>query len=60
MVRLPDETFHSYRCEPPSLEVEVTKDQLVDMYQNMVSGLVGLFFTCGIYLGQCFPRSKRA
>ncbi|GFZ48933.1 Pyruvate dehydrogenase E1 component subunit alpha [Saitozyma sp. JCM 24511] len=36
MVRLPDETFHSYRCEPPSLEVEVTKDQLVDMYQNMV------------------------
>jgi hypothetical protein len=40
MVRLPDETFHSYRCEPPSLEVEVTKDQLVDMYQNMVSGRV--------------------
>lgn len=35
-VKLPAESFHSYRCEAPDLEVEVSKEMLVDMYQKMV------------------------
>ncbi|KAH8921675.1 hypothetical protein BT69DRAFT_1335365 [Atractiella rhizophila] len=28
--------FQTYRCDPPSLEVEVTKEKLVQMYSDMV------------------------
>ena len=34
-VRLHEETFQGYKTEPPSLEVEVNKDMLIDMYQKM-------------------------
>ena len=34
-VRLHDDTFHGYKTETPSLEVEVNKDMLIDMYQKM-------------------------
>jgi len=34
-VRLHDETFHAYKTETPSLDVEVNKDMLIDMYQKM-------------------------
>lgn len=36
-VRLHGESFVSYKCDPPSNEVEVSKEELVDMYQKMVS-----------------------
>ncbi|KAK4684089.1 pyruvate dehydrogenase E1 component alpha subunit, partial [Tremellales sp. Uapishka_1] len=36
-VQLHADSFHSYRCDAPSLEVDVTKDMLIDMYQKMVS-----------------------
>lgn len=35
-VKLPAESFHSYKCEAPDLEVEVSKDMLIDMYTKMV------------------------
>ncbi|GAA95667.1 uncharacterized protein L969DRAFT_45536 [Mixia osmundae IAM 14324] len=35
-VHLHAEYFQSHLCEPPSLEVQVTKNQLVEMYSNMV------------------------
>ncbi|KAF9792183.1 mitochondrial pyruvate dehydrogenase E1 component beta subunit [Thelephora terrestris] len=34
-VRLHDDTFQGYKTEPPSLDVEVNKDLLMDMYQKM-------------------------
>ena len=34
-VRLHDDTFHGYKTETPSLDVEVNKDMLIDMYQKM-------------------------
>ncbi|KAF9651460.1 mitochondrial pyruvate dehydrogenase E1 component beta subunit [Thelephora ganbajun] len=34
-VRLHDDTFHGYKTETPSLEVEVNKDMLIEMYQKM-------------------------
>jgi len=34
-VKLSSESFHSYRCDPPSLDVTVTKEQIVGMYQKM-------------------------
>jgi len=36
-VNLPEDSFHSYRCDGPSTEVEVTKDDLVHMYKQMVT-----------------------
>jgi len=36
-VRLHHDSFQSFRCDAPSLEVDVTKDMLVDMYDKMVS-----------------------
>lgn len=36
-VKLPDETFHSYRCDPPSLEVSTTKDEMVKLYTQMTT-----------------------
>ncbi|KAA1469190.1 pyruvate dehydrogenase e1 component alpha subunit [Dentipellis sp. KUC8613] len=34
-VKLHEESFHAYRTEPPTLEVEVTKDSLLQMYREM-------------------------
>jgi len=34
-VRLHDDTFHGYKTETPSLDVEVNKDMLIGMYQKM-------------------------
>lgn len=39
-VRLHDESFHSYRCEPPANEIATTKEELIKMYDQMVSGLL--------------------
>ena len=36
-LRLHEDTFHSYRCDPPSLDVEVTKDMLIGMYRDMTT-----------------------
>lgn len=38
-INLPDESFHSYRCDAPALEIDVSKDELVDMYTKMVRPL---------------------
>ena len=35
-IALPEESFHSYRCDAPLLEVDVSKDELMDMYTKMV------------------------
>lgn len=35
-VELGEESFHSHLIDPPSLELEVSKDELVDMYREMV------------------------
>ncbi|ORY23792.1 putative pyruvate dehydrogenase e1 component alpha subunit mitochondrial precursor [Naematelia encephala] len=35
-VRLHADSFHSYRCDTPSTEVDITKDELIGMYQKMV------------------------
>ncbi|KAG8930628.1 alpha subunit of pyruvate dehydrogenase [Tulasnella sp. 418] len=32
---LHEDSFQAFRCDKPSLEVEVTKDMLVDMYTQM-------------------------
>ncbi|KAJ9126804.1 hypothetical protein QFC24_001837 [Naganishia onofrii] len=34
-VKLHAESFHGYRCDPPSLDVSVTKDQMIDLYTQM-------------------------
>jgi hypothetical protein len=34
-VRLHEDTFQGYKTEIPSLEVEVNKEMLIDMYQKM-------------------------
>ncbi|KAG6915719.1 hypothetical protein DXG01_010277 [Tephrocybe rancida] len=34
-VKLHEDSFSSYRCDVPELEVEVTKDQLLTMYKQM-------------------------
>lgn len=34
-VRLHDDTFHGFKTDIPSLEVEVNKEMLIDMYQKM-------------------------
>lgn len=34
-VRLHEESFRSYLCDTPELDVEVTKDQLLTMYKQM-------------------------
>lgn len=34
-VKLHEESFRSYQCETPSLEVEVKKDELLKMYKDM-------------------------
>ncbi|KAG1756870.1 mitochondrial pyruvate dehydrogenase E1 component beta subunit [Suillus paluster] len=34
-VKLHEESFRSYQCETPSLEVEVQKDELLKMYKDM-------------------------
>ncbi|TDL27338.1 mitochondrial pyruvate dehydrogenase E1 component beta subunit [Rickenella mellea] len=36
-VRLHEDSFRSYQCESPSLDVEVTKDGLLDMYKKMTT-----------------------
>ena len=36
-VQLHPESFHSYRCDAPAPEVDVTKDELVKLYTQMVS-----------------------
>lgn len=36
-VRLHPESFHSYRCDAPSLEVETTKNKMIDLFATMVS-----------------------
>ncbi|KAF8337358.1 mitochondrial pyruvate dehydrogenase E1 component beta subunit [Cantharellus anzutake] len=36
-LKLHEDSFHSYRCDPPSLDVEVTKDMLIGMYRNMTT-----------------------
>jgi hypothetical protein len=35
-VKLHEEYFKAHRCEPPALELEVPKQQLVDIYREMV------------------------
>jgi pyruvate dehydrogenase E1 component alpha subunit len=34
-VKLHEDSFRGYRTDPPSLEVEVTKDELLGMYKTM-------------------------
>ena len=34
---LHEDSFHSYRCDPPSLDVDVTKDKLIGMYRDMTT-----------------------
>jgi pyruvate dehydrogenase E1 component alpha subunit len=34
-VKLHEGSFQTYQCEPPELEVEVTKDQLLTMFKQM-------------------------
>nr|BAJ93034.1 predicted protein [Hordeum vulgare subsp. vulgare] len=34
-VKLSNDTFHSYRCDPPSLEVSTTKDKMIELYSQM-------------------------
>ncbi|KDQ16337.1 hypothetical protein BOTBODRAFT_31027 [Botryobasidium botryosum FD-172 SS1] len=36
-VSLHEDSFKSYRCDTPSLDVEVTKEQLIDMYKQMTT-----------------------
>ncbi len=33
---LPESSFKTYKCDPPSLEVEVTKDEVIHLYKQMV------------------------
>jgi len=34
-VTLPEDSFQGYKCDPPELEVEVTKDELLTWYKQM-------------------------
>lgn len=34
-VKLHEESFRTYNCEMPTLDVEVTKDDLLNMYKQM-------------------------
>lgn len=34
-VKLHEDSFHSFQCEKPELELEVSKDQLMTMYKDM-------------------------
>jgi pyruvate dehydrogenase E1 component alpha subunit len=34
-VKLHDESFRAFKCDPPSSEVQVTKDELLEMYKQM-------------------------
>lgn len=36
ILKLPEESFKAYKCDPPSLDVEITKDEAIDMYKSMV------------------------
>ncbi|KAG0234980.1 mitochondrial pyruvate dehydrogenase E1 component beta subunit [Mortierella sp. GBAus27b] len=36
-INLHKESFESYNCDVPSLDVEVSKDQLINMYKSMVT-----------------------
>lgn len=36
-ITLPETSFETYNCEKPSLEVELSKDQLMDMYTKMTT-----------------------
>src|ERR1044072_5931528 len=33
---LPEDSFKPYKCDPPSLEMEVTKEGLIQMYKEML------------------------
>lgn len=35
-ITLPESSFKTYKCDPPSLEMEVTKDELLRLYKEMV------------------------
>lgn len=34
-VKLHEESFRSHKCDPPTLEVQVQKDELLKMYKDM-------------------------
>jgi pyruvate dehydrogenase E1 component alpha subunit len=34
-VKLHEDSFHPYKCDIPELQVQVTKQQLLEMYQQM-------------------------
>lgn len=36
-INLPESSFETYNCEKPNLEVELSKDQLMDMYTKMTT-----------------------
>lgn len=36
-VQLPEDSFHSFKCDAPSDQTTVTKDELMWMYERMVS-----------------------
>ncbi|GJJ69483.1 pyruvate dehydrogenase E1 component alpha subunit [Entomortierella parvispora] len=36
-IKLNPDSFHTYNCETPSLEVEVSKKDLIDMYSSMAT-----------------------
>lgn len=36
-INLHEGSFESYNCDTPSLDVEITKDELVHMYKSMVT-----------------------
>lgn len=36
-IKLHEEYFHSYKCDPPALEHEVTKDGLIEAYRLMAT-----------------------
>ncbi|KAF9957004.1 alpha subunit of pyruvate dehydrogenase [Mortierella alpina] len=36
-IRLPEDSFETYKCDAPSLEVKVKKEDLVSMYKSMVA-----------------------
>ncbi|GES77353.1 mitochondrial pyruvate dehydrogenase E1 component beta subunit [Rhizophagus clarus] len=35
-ISLPEGSFKTYKCDPPSFEIEVTKDELLRLYKEMV------------------------
>jgi pyruvate dehydrogenase E1 component alpha subunit len=34
---LSEDSFKPYKCDPPSLEIETTKDELIHLYKQMVA-----------------------